>query len=176
MLMWLLPSSHLDEQSLEKSHDGAGVVSNERARRVLLLQKSWLSPKIPRKVTFIPLLFFILQDNKLTEIEPQAFSSLANLAHLDVTGNRMVKLEDIMMRYPSNLKALYLDQNRLQNFHRETFSGQTSLDVLSMSDNKLEKIPAGVFVELINLFRLSLANNKISVIEDNALTGLHRVS
>ena len=55
--MWLLPSSHLDEQSLEKSHGGAGVVSNERARRVLLLQKSWLSPKIPRKVTFIPLLF-----------------------------------------------------------------------------------------------------------------------
>ena len=81
-----------------------------------------------------------------------------------------------MMRYPSNLKALYLDKNRLQNFHRETFSGQTTLDVLSMMDNKLEKIPAGVFEELINLFRLSLANNKISVIEDNALTGLHRVS
>ena len=58
--MWLLPSSHLDEQSLEKSHGGAGVVSNERARRVLLLQKSWLSPKIPRKVTFIPLLFFYI--------------------------------------------------------------------------------------------------------------------
>ena len=88
----------------------------------------------------------------------------------------MVKLEDIMMRYPSNLKALYLDQNRLQNFHRETFSGQTSLDVLSMTDNKLERVPAGVFDELINLFRLSLANNKISVIEDNALNGLHRVS
>lgn len=112
----------------------------------------------------------------MTEIEPQAFSSLANLAHLDVTGNRMTKLEDIMMRYPSNLKALYLDHNRLQTFHRETFSGQTSMDVLSMSDNKLERIPAGVFVELINLFRLSLANNRIAVIEDNALTGLHRVS
>ena len=27
--------------------------------------------------------FFQFQDNKLTEIEPQAFSSLANLAHLD---------------------------------------------------------------------------------------------
>ena len=88
----------------------------------------------------------------------------------------MVKLEDIMMRYPSNHKALYLDQNRLQNFHRETFSGQTSLDVLSMTDNKLDRVPAGVFDELINLFRLSLANNKISVIEDNALNGLHRVS
>ena len=85
------------------------------------------------------------------------------------------KLEDIMMRYPSNLKALYLDHNRLQTFHRETFSGQTSMDVLSMSDNKLDRIPAGVFVELINLFRLSLANNRIAVIEDNALTGLHRV-
>ena len=81
-----------------------------------------------------------------------------------------------MMRYPSNLKALYLDHNRLQNFHRETFSGQTFLDVLSLTDNKLERIPAGVFVELINLFRLSLASNKISVVEDNALTGLHRVS
>ena len=80
-----------------------------------------------------------------------------------------------MMRYPSNLKALYLDHNRLQTFHRETFSGQTSMDVLSMSDNKLDRIPAGVFVELINLFRLSLANNRIAVIEDNALTGLHRV-
>ena len=44
-----------------------------------------------------------------------------------------------------------------------------------MSDNKLDRIPAGVFVELINLFRLSLANNRIAVIEDNALTGLHRV-
>ena len=87
----------------------------------------------------------------------------------------MTKLEDIMMRYPSNLKALYLDANRLQSFHRETFSGQTSMDVLSISDNKLERIPAGVFVELINLFRLSLANNRIAVIEDNALTGLHRV-
>ena len=124
-------------------------------------------------------LFFIcfdpLQDNKLTEIEPQAFSSLANLAHLDVTGNRMTKLEDIMMRYPSILKALYLDHNRLQTFHRETFSGQTSMDVLSMSDNKLERIPAGVFDELINLYRLSLANNRIGIIEDNALGGLHRV-
>ena len=49
------------------------------------------------------------------------------------------------------------------------------MDVLSMSDNKLDRIPAGVFVELINLFRLSLANNRIAVIEDNALTGLHRV-
>ena len=86
------------------------------------------------------------------------------------------KLEDIMMRYPSNLKALYLDHNRLQTFHRETFSGQTSMDVLSISDNKLDRIPSGVFVELINLFRLSLANNRIAIIEDNALTGLHRVS
>ena len=51
-------------------------------------------------------------DSANQEIESQAFSSLANLAHLDVTGNRMTKLEDIMMRYPSNLKALYLDHNR----------------------------------------------------------------
>ena len=50
------------------------------------------------------------------------------------------------------------------------------MDVLSISDNKLDRIPSGVFVELINLFRLSLANNRISIIEDNALTGLHRVS
>ena len=50
------------------------------------------------------------------------------------------------------------------------------MDVLSISDNKLDRIPSGVFVELINLFRLSLANNRIVVIEDNALTGLHRVS
>ena len=49
------------------------------------------------------------------------------------------------------------------------------MDVLSISDNKLDRIPSGVFVELINLFRLSLANNRIVVIEDNALTGLHRV-
>lgn len=112
----------------------------------------------------------------MTEIEPQAFSSLASLSHLDLTGNRMMKLEDIMMRYPSTLKALYLDNNRLQSFHQETFSGQTTLEFLYMSDNKLERIPANVFVELINLFRLSLAKNKITVIEDNALGGLHQVS
>ena len=67
---------------------------------------------ISTKFTLCDLLSIELQDNKIQEIEPQAFSSLANLAHLDVTGNRMTKLEDIMMRYPSNLKALYLDHNR----------------------------------------------------------------
>ena len=79
-----------------------------------------------------------------------------------MTGNKLPKLDDIMMRYPSTLKTMRLDSNRLSSFHRETFSGQTTVDVLSISDNKLERVKARVLAELINLYPLNLADNKIS--------------
>ena len=59
-----------------------------------------------------------------SSIEAQAFSGLAHLQHLDLTGNKLAKLDDIMMRYPSILKTLRLDDNKLSSFHQETFSGQ----------------------------------------------------
>jgi Leucine-rich repeat (LRR) protein len=65
-----------------------------------------------------------LGNNRISDIEAQSFSGLANLRELNLLENKLPKLEDIMMRYPSTLNAMYLDHNKLVSFHRETFSGQ----------------------------------------------------
>ena len=71
-----------------------------------------------------------MDNNRISNIEAQSFSGLANLRELNLLGNRLPKLDDIMMRYPSTLNAMYLDQNKLVSFHRETFSGQVNIENL----------------------------------------------
>ena len=79
-----------------------------------------------------------LNDNRLSELQPNAFNGLNNLIDLTLTRNRLKELLPNAFNGLNNLKYLYFIENQITQLPPNIFNGLNNLTFLELSYNKLE--------------------------------------
>ena len=116
----------------------------------------------------------LLQNNSLTALPSSRFKGLINLTHLNLSRNTIfLYRNDLFTPDLKNLEILDLSHNRLSKLEASTFDNLTSLHVLNLENNQIRTISKDVFALQANLEVLNLANNKIS--EVNFIEGFRNL-
>jgi Leucine-rich repeat (LRR) protein len=89
-----------------------------------------------------------LSNNKLTQLDRDAFRSLTNLAEI------------------------FLFNNQIERIDKETFYGLCSLTKIDLNFNQITQIDKETFHGLINLTEICLVNNQITQIDKETFYGL----
>ncbi|XP_048879643.1 amphoterin-induced protein 3 [Brienomyrus brachyistius] len=101
----------------------------------------------------------------------------ASTASLDLSHNRLTRLEEAAFLGLPRLDSVRLAHNRLTGLAPGTFQNATSIRHLDLSSNELHVVEHHYFQELVSLEELLLFNNRITRVESRALAGmgsLHR--
>ncbi|EDV97732.1 GH14531 [Drosophila grimshawi] len=116
-----------------------------------------------------------LRNNSINVLAPGIFGELAELLVLDLASNELnsqwinaatfVGLKQLMM--------LDLSANKISRLEAHIFRPLASLQILKLEENYIDQLPAGIFADLGELHTLILSNNRISVVEQRTLQGLH---
>lgn len=115
-----------------------------------------------------------LSNNSLTVLAPGLFSDLTQLLVLDLSQNELTS-DWINTSTFSGLKRLvFLDisHNRVSKIEIALFRDLHNLQILKIQDNYIEHIPENVFNSLSNLHSLILSNNRLTNIESYTFLGL----
>lgn len=116
-----------------------------------------------------------LQNNSISVLPPGLFNSLGQLVHLDVSHNEITShwigpdtFSDLI-----RLVTLDLSFNRLRRVDAATFRSQYSLQILELHHNEIESITDNAFGSLYNLQTLVLSHNRLTRIDSSSLSGLY---
>ena len=108
------------------------------------------------------MMFIAVQDNALDSKIPESINNLVNLAHLDVSANKIVLPFPSTMNQLKNLQSLYTGMNSFEEHPVPSFlEGMTNLKELSMKQNKLTGSIPTFLGGLTNLKVLDLDFNKL---------------
>lgn len=111
-------------------------------------------PRIPIRAHYL-----YLQNNFITEVTEDAFTNATDVRWINLSNNRIHKINKQVFQKIPSLLYLYLEKNQL----KEIPAGlPASLEQLRLSKNSISKIPAGVFNKMTNLTMLDLYNNRLS--------------
>ena len=115
-----------------------------------------------------------LTNKKILWIEATIFDGFAKLTLLDLSYNKLTRLNGKIFNGLINLKTLYLNNNQIESCddRDKLFEGLNKLEVLHLNKNKIQSIPEYAFKDLINLLELKLESNCIASIHYESLTGL----
>ncbi|KAI6225910.1 hypothetical protein M3Y95_00746800 [Aphelenchoides besseyi] len=104
-------------------------------------------------------LLSLRSNEKLTEIEPNAFDGLVKLETLNLSGSALRSLNSDMFEGLELLRELDVSHNNLSEIDNQTFSSVTkTLRVLNLSGNKLKTLNVDVIRDL-NLTELNIGDN-----------------
>ena len=114
-----------------------------------------------------------LNQNKLESIDGLISSlDVTSLAILDVSANRIRRIE---AKFPPNLKSLtllFLNNNEIEFISDFTFENLVNLGTLYLDNNKLKKISQFTLAKLVKLSALYFSGNLLEMIEDGAFNTL----
>ena len=102
-------------------------------------------------------------------------SAFTGLRTLYLSNNRIQDIEDQAFNGLHQLQTLYLSGNRINNKTDQTFSGLHQLQRLDLSGNRIQNIAGQAFRRLHQLQELRLQGNRVQVIEDQAFKGLYQL-
>ena len=111
-------------------------------------------------------------------LQPQDFSGLVNLEHLDLTGNSIVSFPKGIFDGLRNLRSLNLSLNRLQRLPEGLFSELGSLEILNLvesvqsGDTRLNLLSERLFEGLGSLRALHLSRNALRRLPELIFNGL----
>ena len=92
---------------------------------------------------------------------------MSNLEHLDLSENRLIKIEENSFTHLRIIKYLNLSGNKLDlesEFNNASyFKSQILLEILDLSDNQINKVDSNGFRGLINLKILDLSMNRLQM-------------
>ncbi|XP_046748830.1 uncharacterized protein LOC124412753 [Diprion similis] len=117
---------------------------------------------------------YLLQGNRISDLEPGAFAGLPNLKNLHL-GNNAVRLIPNLFHYLPHLEALLLSNNNITYLPEGTFEGLSQLTVLMLDWNLIATINQTTFSGLPKLFSLNLENNEITTIAPNSFESLQEL-
>lgn len=105
--------------------------------------------------------FSDLSRNRLAVISGEAFVSLSNLTHLDISYNKLSTLDIDYMHHLPKLQSLSVSGNAHMNLLElaVVFENLTQLRSLSMAD--FANMPPGVFMPLSNLESLNISGTHL---------------
>ncbi|XP_059622525.1 toll-like receptor Tollo [Phlebotomus argentipes] len=119
-----------------------------------------------------------LQNNSLNVLAPGIFSELTQVVVLDLSHNELTSewINGVTFRGMRRLVMLDVSSNRISRLEVTTFRDLTSLQILRLQENQIEVIPDGIFADLGNLHTLVLSNNRLSTVEVTTFQGLNTLS
>lgn len=118
-----------------------------------------------------------LSKNELTSdwINSNTFSGLGHLVVLDISFNKITKLEQAVFKDLHRLEIIRLNDNAIETIPSNTFASLFNLHTLIISNNKLTSIERYTFNDLYLLTILLLDNNRIANIHHEALRNCSRL-
>ncbi|XP_072528739.1 leucine-rich repeats and immunoglobulin-like domains protein 3 [Salminus brasiliensis] len=113
------------------------------------------------------LLVLRLNRNRLNSIPAKIFQ-LPNLQHLDLSRNRVRRIEGLTFHGLHTLRSLKMQRNGITRLMDGAFWGLSNMEVLQLEYNNLTEVSKGWLYGLLTLQQLHLAHNAISRIKPDA--------
>lgn len=115
-----------------------------------------------------------LQNNSISVLPPGLFNNLGQLSILDLSHNEITShwINSATFGQLKQLVNLDLSFNKLTKLDASTFSSLTQLQILMLHHNELEILGEHVFSSLVNLQQLVLSYNRLHRVETNIFVGL----
>ncbi|XP_055906844.1 toll-like receptor Tollo [Eupeodes corollae] len=118
-----------------------------------------------------------LRNNSINVLAPGLFSELADLLVLDLSANELNSqwINAVTFVGLKRLILLDLSFNKISKLEQSIFRSLGSLQVLKLEENFIDHIPDNTFADLTNLHTLILSKNHITMIGANTLRGLNNI-
>ena len=114
-----------------------------------------------------------LSNNKITKILADgSFKNLPNLKTVDFSNNKIGNIESNAFDGAVSLQSLDLKKNELTHIEKGVLATLKNLTSLELRENFFKCVSNRTFTGLSKLTKLSLAENTIKTIEENAFNGL----
>uniref|UniRef100_A0A8D2LBZ0 Leucine rich repeats and immunoglobulin like domains 1 n=1 Tax=Varanus komodoensis TaxID=61221 RepID=A0A8D2LBZ0_VARKO len=114
-----------------------------------------------------------LSHNKLTEIDPSAFTKLPNLREVRLNNNELTAIPSLGAA-SVHITSLYLNRNKIRSIEASQLQPYVALETLDLSSNDLTEIRSGCFPVGLHIKDLYLGSNRISILETKAFDSLSR--
>ncbi|RNA11337.1 Insulin-like growth factor-binding complex acid labile subunit [Brachionus plicatilis] len=108
----------------------------------------------------------LLSNNKISIVDKNVFICLTRLSQLDLSFNRMEKID---FKIPNCLVKLLLSHNRIQKLTLKNTQFFVNLTSLDLSHNAIYHVE---FCQSNNLLELDLSHNRIQVVNETSFSGL----
>ena len=89
-----------------------------------------------------------LQDNVISDFQPNSLSGLTNVELLNLTGNRIPRLRLGVFDAVGMLQTLFVSHNGIRVVDSEPFQSQSRLVHLDLSDNLIETVTDDWFTKV----------------------------
>jgi hypothetical protein len=143
---------------------------NMSFNRIQILEKNAF---IKRGYTALEMLD--ISNNKISDINPYAFTGLDTMKKLILGHNDLLSLQQNVFEPLMNLKELDLQRNKLSKILPQTMSAMKKLKHLDLRYNKLTDIDEGTFTNLGVLEKLRLTGNIIKAFEPEKFKSLRNL-
>jgi len=112
-----------------------------------------------------------LQNNQITQVDPQAFTSCPALYRLDLENNQLTQISPQTFASCPALQTLILRKNRISQIAPRAFAGCPALQELDLRDNQITHVGSETLAGCPNLAWLHLNNNQISQVDSQTFAG-----
>ena len=110
-----------------------------------------------------------LSHNEITShwVGPETFSDLTSLRHLDLSYNKMSRIDAGTFKSLTSLNVLQLHHNEIESIAEDAFASLFDLQTLVLSHNHLTRLDSLPFSGLKSLMSLAIDNNRLESLHDN---------
>ncbi|XP_043587726.1 protein slit isoform X1 [Bombus pyrosoma] len=116
-----------------------------------------------------------LEQNRITEIPPKAFSPYRKLRRIDLSNNQIKKVAADAFHGLKSLESLVLYGNKITELPGGLFQGLTNLQLLLLNANEISCIRTDLFRDLTSLTLLSLYDNNIRSLANGTFANLRSI-
>lgn len=115
-----------------------------------------------------------LKNNSISVLSPGLFANLVQLQTLDLSMNQLASSWINRSTFKGLIRLVLLDlsSNKITKLESEMFSDLYTVQILNLRNNQLENIDANTFASMSNLHKLLLSHNKIKYLDAYSLNGL----
>lgn len=108
----------------------------------------------------------------LEEMDPEIYSLVPYLIHLDLGDNNISNISSKEFEHLIDIQFLNLDGNQITTISDDIFSHQKDLHVLNLARNLIYEISPKSFTNLLSLSELDLSFNKLEHVDASLLQSL----
>lgn len=119
-----------------------------------------------------------LQNNSISVLAPGLFNKLSQLLALDLSNNHLTSswINSDTFTGLIRMVVLNLSHNRLTRLEPNMFRDLYTLQILNLGNNMLETLPADAFAPMNNLHTLVISHNAVKYLDAYSLNGLYVLS